>query len=93
MAKASGVNTKVAKKAYNKVKTELNQLEQHIQSLQKNVERMNKDTWYGGKSSANWYARMQKVYANLVTFDNGVNSFQNSLKSQFTKSTASGIDF
>ena len=73
----------VAKKAYNKVKIELVELENHIQSLQKHVERMNKDIWYGGKSATNWYKKMQNIYTKLIVFDNGVNDFQGALKAAF----------
>ena len=92
MAK-SGVNTKVARKAYNAVQDDLLNLEKHINQLKTDVEALNKNSWYGGTSSAKWYGRVVKVYANLVSFHGSVTKFQNALYQQFHKSTAKGIEF
>lgn len=92
-SKKSGVNTAIAKKTYNNVQTAMNTLNTHMNDLVKNVEKMNKDDWYGGKSANNWYKKMITAYSNLYKFHSGVVQFQNSLHTVFSKSSASGIDF
>ena len=90
---AVGVNTKIAKGAYENVKGDIESLEQHINDLRTHVEDMNKNSWYGSKPANTWYSNIKTRYENLVKFDSGVNAFQTSLKSVFTKATNKGIEF
>ena len=91
--KGSGVNTKVAKKAYNDVKKHLAQLETYAKELQNDVESLNKNMWYGGTKAANWYESVSTTFAGVVKFDQGVTQFQSSLHSVFAKSSSAGISF
>ena len=93
MAKASGVNTKEAKSAHTKVKGYLTSLETNLVKLQRDVEAMNANNWYGSKPANTWYTNMNKTYMSLIKFDKGVNQLQNSLKSLFTKASSKGITF
>ena len=93
MAKASGVNTKEAKSAYNKVKKYIADLERDLVKLQKDVETMNANYWHGSKPANNWYTSINKTYMSLINFNKGVNQLQSSLKSLFTKASSKGINF
>ena len=97
-SKKSGVSKQVAKKAYNNVAKDLQDLETYMNKLVEDVENMNKNYWYGDKLANQWYNTMKGHYsdnkdANLVKFYNGVANFQNSLKTVFQKSNNNGISF
>ena len=92
-SKKSGINTKVAKSAYTKVKGYLTSLETNLAKLQKDIEAMNANNWYGSKPANIWYKNINKSYMSLIKFDKGVNQLQNSLKSLFTKASSKGITF
>ena len=90
MAKSSGVNAKVAKKVYNNVNGHLKNLDGYIKNLKADLEKYNKETWYGGKSANKWYDSMSSVFDNIVKFDNGVSQFQTRLETAFDNNI---IDF
>ena len=105
MAK-SGINKKVAKQAYNKVKGELQKLETHMNQFAKDVEAMNKDYWYGSSKANKWYEKVSDHYYlgkkttangtvanNLVQFYTGVYKTQAALYEVFHKATTKGIEF
>ena len=97
-SKKSGVSKQVAKKAYNNVAKDLQDLEKYMNKLVQDVEVMNKSYWYGDKLANQWYNKMKGHYsenkdANLVKFYNGVVAFQNSLKTVFEKANTKGITF
>lgn len=98
MAKKSGVSKQVAKKAYNNVAKDLQDLEKYMNKLVEDVENMNKNYWYGDSLANNWYATMKGHYSenkdlNLVKFFNGVSNFQNSLQTVFKGASTQGISF
>ena len=85
MAKSSGVNTKIAKKVHNNVNGHLKNLDGYIKTLKTDIEKFNKETWYGGKGANKWYDSMSTVFDRVVKFDNGVDQFQVKLKGVFDK--------
>lgn len=93
MAKNGGINSKIAKKAYNDLGTELNALVSHLNSLVTDVQDMNKNVWYGGKKANEWYTNMNARYENVYAYCKGINSFRDSLEGVFKKAKANGIDF
>lgn len=93
MAKTGGVNTKVAKKAYNDLGTHLNALVAHLNTLVTDVQELNKNVWYGGKKANAWYTTLNERYKNVYAYCNGINTFRDSLESVFKKAKANGIDF
>lgn len=99
MAK-SGINKQVAKKAYNNVKKDLQLLEQQMNKLVEDVEKMNANAWYGDKPANQWYTNMVNHYGNtqanslsLVKFYSGVSQFQDRLQTVFKKASTKDITF
>ena len=98
MAKKSGVSKQVAKKAYNDVAKDLQDLEKYMNKLVEDVVDMNKNYWYGDNLANNWYTKMRGHYSenqdlNLVKFYTGVSNFQASLQTVFKGASTKGISF
>jgi uridine kinase len=96
MAK-SGVSKDEAKKVYNDVKKELENLEKYMDSLVKHVNEMNEKYWYGDDSAKKWYDTMSGHFStnknSLVKFYNGVAKLEEELHDIFAKAKAKGINF
>ena len=99
MAK-SGINKPTARKVYNNVKKDLQLLEQQMNKLVEDVEKMNETSWYGDKPANKWYSNMASHYGDtkpeslsLVRFYTGVSQFQNSLENVFKKASSKDITF
>lgn len=96
MAK-SGISKSEAKKAYKDVKGYLSELEGYINKLADDVEKMNKEYWYGGEPANKWYNNMVNHYGadkkSIKSFYSGVVNFQNQLQKVFQKAKTSGISF
>ena len=98
MAKKSGVNKQIARKAYNNVSKDLENLENYMNKLVEDIEKMNELYWYGDALANSWYDQVSKHYSqnkelNLVQFYKGVDNFQKSLKTVFQKSSVNKISF
>ena len=98
MAKSSGVSKQVAKKAYQNVEKDLQDLEKYMNKLVEDVQKMNEFYWYGDKLANTWYTTMSGHYSqntqlNLVKFYKSVVAFQTSLKNVFQKSSIANISF
>ena len=85
---ASGLNLKVAQKAYNSVKKDIATLDEYINEFRKNVVILNESIWYGGKSADTWYASANKAYAADCKFRDKLINIQNRLATKIDKTIA-----
>ena len=96
MAK-NGVSKKAAKKCYNDLKTEVANLEAHMNQLVKDVEEMNKNYFYGGELANAWYSQMSGHYSknkgSLTKFYTGLTQFKKEMADVFAKASTKGIQF
>ncbi len=81
---STGINRTEALKSVNLLKNNIALLDNHLNKLANDILSMQKDTWYGGTSSDNWYKAMKENYENNARFvtslENLTNEFEKYLK-------------
>ena len=75
----TGLSKKALKQTRQSIGQELKRYAQAIQKLRNDVERMNRDIWYGGQTANNWYQGMQKHYEADVKYGNKMKNLHKNL--------------